>query len=94
MSSKRIFNDYCKKCEHFYYEWFCAYRSQNCHIHGLIDCNPDSYIKTLKGGTCPDFKPNKEEIERIVDMLAKVPDINPSTKEELEYAFKKIKENK
>lgn len=51
---------WCQFCRHAYYTWFCSYKSRNCHIHGLIDMNPDSYLNTLKDDEeCPDFKIKK-----------------------------------
>ena len=47
----------CDNCKHVYYGGsFCGYSERNCKIHGMIDCNPDSYLKILKNKKCSDFK--------------------------------------
>jgi hypothetical protein len=47
----------CNTCKHVYYGGsFCGYSERNCKIHGMIDCNPDSYLRTLKNKKCPDYK--------------------------------------
>lgn len=54
----------CEYCKNVYYDYFCSYKARYCKIHGCIDCNPDSYLNTLKEKECPDFNFYKEEIER------------------------------
>lgn len=51
-------NDYCDLCDNVYYDFFCGYNARNCKIFGLIDCNPDSYLNTLKDKKCPAFTLN------------------------------------
>lgn len=50
----------CEDCKNVYYDHFCSYKARCCYIHGCIDCNPDSYLNTLKGKKCPDFIDKKE----------------------------------
>lgn len=52
----------CENCKNVYYDHFCSYEARYCYIHGCIDCNPDSYLNTLKGKKCPDFIDKKEYI--------------------------------
>lgn len=52
----------CENCKNVYYDHFCSYEARCCYIHGCIDCNPDSYLNTLKGKKCPDFIDKKEHI--------------------------------
>ena len=52
----------CENCKNVYYDHFCSYEARCCYIHGCIDCNPDSYLNTLKGKKCPDFIDKKEYI--------------------------------
>ena len=52
----------CENCKNVYYDHFCSYEARCCYIHGCIDCNPDSYLNTLKEKKCPDFIDKKEYI--------------------------------
>ena len=53
----------CETCTHFYYDHFCSYEASCCKIHGIIDCNPDSYLKTLKEDEdCLDYKEKNKQV--------------------------------
>ena len=54
----------CENCKNVYYDHFCSYEARCCYIHGCIDCNPDSYLNTLKGKKCPDFIDKKKYISQ------------------------------
>lgn len=54
----------CENCKNVYYDHFCSYAARYCYIHGCIDCNPDSYLNTLKGKKCPDFIDKNEDISQ------------------------------
>lgn len=47
----------CEDCYYVYYDYFCSYKARWCKKHGCIDCNPNSYVNTLKDKECPDFSP-------------------------------------
>ena len=53
-------DDKCEECAGVYYSYFCGYNARYCKIHGLIDCNPDSYVEELKKNKqeCPNFVKN------------------------------------
>lgn len=55
----------CEDCINVYYSYFCGYNARWCKIHNCIDCNPDSYLNTLKGRECPDFIDKKESYSKI-----------------------------
>ena len=56
----------CKNCYNVYYSTFCGYTARYCKKHGCIDCNPDSYLNTLKENEkCPDFI-TFEELEEMI----------------------------
>ena len=52
----------CENCYNVFYSTFCGYTARYCKKHGCIDCNPDSYLNTLKGKKCPDVIDKKEHI--------------------------------
>lgn len=57
----------CKDCYNVYYSTFCGYTARYCKKHGCIDCNPDSYLNTLKENEkCPDFI-TFEELKRVIE---------------------------
>lgn len=64
-------NNKCKNCYNVYYSTFCGYTARYCKKHGCIDCNPDSYLNTLKENEeCPDFITFKE-LKRIIEKKKK-----------------------
>ena len=57
----------CENCYNVFYSTFCGYTARYCKKHGCIDCNPDSYLNTLKENEkCPDFI-TFEELKRVIE---------------------------
>ena len=49
---------WCYNCKHFYYDYFCSYRSCNCYMHGSLDLDQRERHPAETAMTCKDYEYN------------------------------------
>lgn len=47
---------WCTDCKHFYYDCFCDYESNNCHIYGSLDLDQKERHPAETAMTCKDYE--------------------------------------